>query len=190
MRKGAGFAHRDESIGPGDLAVRCPACPQPDVNLPEDWKQDTAQYVFDDRLRYIRVFLTAARRWKYTRSVVMDGNFSAQHRKMRNPSDDVPLADGHAFMVKDAPYKDHLQTAKEYNEVNSSKNPRASVQYLTHGDMQKSTCNDHRAVFSATVERAKLEATGIGAAACSRHGFFAPHACVDFQQGERCMVST
>lgn len=35
------------------------------------------------------------------------------------------------------------------------------------------------------MDRANLEATGIGAAACSRHGFFAPHACVDFQQGER-----
>nr|VWP01973.1 Cytochrome P450 monooxygenase AKT7 (EC (AK-toxin biosynthesis protein 7) [Ganoderma boninense] len=103
--------------------------------------------------------------WKYTRSVVMDGNFSAQHRQMRNPSDDVPLADGHAFMVEEKPYKEHLRTAKEYQE--------------------KSTCHDHRAVFSATIERAKLEATGIGAAACSRHGFFCPHACVDFQQGER-----
>ncbi|KAI1784147.1 hypothetical protein LXA43DRAFT_1101707 [Ganoderma leucocontextum] len=146
MRKTAGFGHRDEDIGPGDLAVRCPACPQPDLNLPDDWKTDDAQ-------------------WKYTWSVVMDGNFSAQHRKMRNPGDDIPLADGHAFMVQDAPYKEHLKTAKEYHE--------------------KSTCHDHRAVFSAMVERAKLEATGIGAAACSRHGFFCPHACVDFQQGER-----
>ena len=47
----------------------------------------------------------------------MDGNFSAQHRKMRNPEDDVPLSDGHAFMVQDAPYKEHLKTAKEYHEV-------------------------------------------------------------------------
>ena len=55
--------------------------------------------------------------WKYTRSVVLDGNFSAQHRKMRNPDDDVALADGHAFMVTDAPYKEHLKTAAEFNEV-------------------------------------------------------------------------
>ena len=55
--------------------------------------------------------------WKYTRSVVLDGNFSAQHRKMRHPDDDVPLADGHAFMVTDAPYKEHLKTAAEFHEV-------------------------------------------------------------------------
>nr|VWO96150.1 Amino acid permease family protein [Ganoderma boninense] len=146
MRKTAGFGHRGDTIGPGDLAVRCPACPQPGCNLPEGWERDEKQ-------------------WKYTRSIVLDGNFSAQHRKMRNPEDDVALADGHAFMVTDAPYKQHLQTAAEFNE--------------------KSTCHDHRAVMNATMDRGNLEATGIGAAACSRHGFFAPHACVDFQQGER-----
>ena len=51
------------------------------------------------------------------RSVVMDGNFSAQHRPMKNPQDDVPLADGHLFTVEDAPYKAHLETAKEFAEV-------------------------------------------------------------------------
>uniref|UniRef100_A0A5K1K3H2 CHIP6 n=1 Tax=Ganoderma boninense TaxID=34458 RepID=A0A5K1K3H2_9APHY len=98
MRMSAGFGHRQDEIGPGGLAVQCPTCPRPGVNLPEGWEKDEQT-------------------WKYTRSVVMDGNFSAQHRKMRNPDDDVPLADGHAFMVKDLPYKEHLKTAKEYNEV-------------------------------------------------------------------------
>ncbi|KAI1790343.1 hypothetical protein LXA43DRAFT_1095489 [Ganoderma leucocontextum] len=146
MRKTAGFGHRQDSIGPGDLAICCPACPQPDINLPEGWENDENQ-------------------WKYTRSVVLDGNFSAQHRKMRKPEDDVAIADGHVFMVTDGPYKDHLKTATDIYD--------------------KSTCHDHRAVLTASMDRANLEATGIGAAACSRHGFFAPHACVDFQQGER-----
>ncbi|PIL26690.1 hypothetical protein GSI_11217 [Ganoderma sinense ZZ0214-1] len=97
MRKNAGFGHRAEVVGPGDLAIRCPACPQPDRNLPQEWQTDDHQ-------------------WKYTRSVVLDSNFSAQHRKMRNPEDDVPLADGHGFMVTDAPYKEHLKTAAEFHE--------------------------------------------------------------------------
>ena len=50
-------------------------------------------------------------------SVVLDGNFSVQHRHMRNPEDDVALADGHAFMVMEGPYKHHLSTAKEFKEV-------------------------------------------------------------------------
>ncbi|KAI1784368.1 hypothetical protein LXA43DRAFT_901757, partial [Ganoderma leucocontextum] len=46
-------------------------------------------------------------------------------------------------------------------------------------------CHEHRAVLAATSQKAPLEATGIGAAACSRHGFFFPHCVVDFQKGEQ-----
>jgi hypothetical protein len=47
----------------------------------------------------------------------MDGNFSADHIKMRNPGDDVNLADGTAFMVEDKDYRSHLEIAKEIKEV-------------------------------------------------------------------------
>ena len=118
--------------------------------------------------------------------MVLDGNFSAQHRHMRRPEDDVALADGHAFMVEDAPYKDHLKSAAEYKEVRGVFTCTTSA-YLS---AKTNTCNEHRAVLTAGMERAKLESTGIGAAACSRHGFFCPHACVDFQLGERSVVSS
>ena len=59
-------------------------------------------------------------RWKYMRSIVLDGNFTAQHRRMKNPEDDVAFADGHSFMVEDAPYKAHLKAAKEFKEVRIS----------------------------------------------------------------------
>lgn len=50
---------------------------------------------------------------------------------------------------------------------------------------QRSTCNNHKAVNAANAERHKLEATGIGATACSRHGCFYPGSVVDFQKGEQ-----
>jgi hypothetical protein len=53
--------------------------------------------------------------------------------------------------------------------------------------IKRSTCNDHKAVNQANADRSKLEATGIGACACSRHGCFFPTAVVDFQKGERQM---
>jgi hypothetical protein len=28
-----------ENIEPGELNVKCPACPDPDRNLPEDWEE-------------------------------------------------------------------------------------------------------------------------------------------------------
>ena len=42
---------------------------------------------------------------------MMDGNFQGQHMKMRNPADDVSLADGKGFFVQDKQYKEHLKTA-------------------------------------------------------------------------------
>ncbi|KAH9908829.1 uncharacterized protein BXZ73DRAFT_109735 [Epithele typhae] len=100
-------------------------------------------------------------------SFVLDGNFTAQHRHMKNPENDVQFADGQIFTVGQGPFEAHL--ARE------GKLPAMA---------QKSTCNAHRAVLGANKKKANLETTGIGAAACSRHGFFLPHTCVDFQRGE------
>ena len=37
----AGCGHNVEKpVTPGDLAIFCPTCPQPGVNLPSDWKND------------------------------------------------------------------------------------------------------------------------------------------------------
>ena len=117
-------------------------------------------------------------------SYIMDGNFSAQHMQMKNPKDDVRLADGHGFMVSDAAYKDHLKTAiKPPKQVNLS----MSLIVLSFNCCQKLECHEHQAVTASGAERGKLEATGIGAAACSRHGMFVPHCVVDYQKGEQCV---
>ncbi|KAH9914125.1 hypothetical protein B0H21DRAFT_782180 [Amylocystis lapponica] len=103
----------------------------------------------------------------YTRGFMMDGNSSAEHLKMRRPANDVAISDGTGFMVGEGRYKAHLKVAKEVKS--------------------KSSCNNHKAVNLANADRHKLEATGIGATACPRHGCFLPHAVVDFQKGERQM---
>jgi hypothetical protein len=37
----AGYGHDTEKpVTPGSLAIFCPACPQPGVNLPNDWISD------------------------------------------------------------------------------------------------------------------------------------------------------
>ena len=38
-------------------------------------------------------------RWKYMRTILGDGNFKQDHLKMKHPVDDIPLSDGHGFMV-------------------------------------------------------------------------------------------
>ena len=47
----------------------------------------------------------------------MDGNFQAEHMKMRNPENDVPLSEGTGFMVSRFPYELHLKSAVECWQV-------------------------------------------------------------------------
>ncbi|KAG1866103.1 hypothetical protein F4604DRAFT_1881801 [Suillus subluteus] len=132
-RKMFGFEHQtDRSPGPGDLALYCPACPQPGINLPPSWKDS-----YDD--------------WLVMQRYVVDGNFTAQHMKMKTPGDDVSLADGMGYMVTEGPYQTHVTESAEERE--------------------KSSCSNHRAVNAANVQRSNLRATGIGATACARHGY-------------------
>ena len=51
------------------------------------------------------------------RGFMMDGNFQAEHMKMRNPENDIPLTEGAGFMVSRKPYKLHLQSAFEGRQV-------------------------------------------------------------------------
>jgi hypothetical protein len=62
-------------------------------------------------------YLCMYHRWKFSRGLAFDGNFSAEQLKMKCPEDDVHLSDGHGFLVTEAPYKAHLQVAKEIKEV-------------------------------------------------------------------------
>jgi hypothetical protein len=50
---------------------------------------------------------------------MMDGNFKAEHMKMRNPENDVPLSNGTGFMVSKKPYELHLKSAVERRQVSS-----------------------------------------------------------------------
>jgi hypothetical protein len=38
-----GFAHEQRAPGPGELTLACPCCPQLEINLPENWVDDTKQ---------------------------------------------------------------------------------------------------------------------------------------------------
>jgi hypothetical protein len=40
-RKWFGFGHSNKQPGGGELAIFCAACPQPGINIPVDWKNDS-----------------------------------------------------------------------------------------------------------------------------------------------------
>ncbi|KDR74655.1 hypothetical protein GALMADRAFT_27784, partial [Galerina marginata CBS 339.88] len=86
-----------DMIGPPP-PLFCAACPQPGINLPDDWQNETAKELN-------AVTLTG------------DGNFKAYHLKQKNEADDVHLTDGDAFMTARAPYKAHLEEAEKHPEI-------------------------------------------------------------------------
>lgn len=82
-----------EPSSPGSQAIFCPSCPQPGINLPPDWRS------LPD--------------WVTRRAITVDGNFHADHIKMRRPDLDIKLSNGQGFMVEDVRYKEYLSIAKE-----------------------------------------------------------------------------
>ena len=95
--KWSGFGHTTAdpmSPATGQLANFCPACPQPDVNLPADWKDDP-------------------NRWVYRRFFVADGNFKADHVRQKRPAGDVWLSEGGGIMPRRDDYEAFLQRAIE-----------------------------------------------------------------------------
>jgi len=56
----------------------------------------------------------------FMRGFIMDGNFQAEHMRMKNPENDVPLSDGTGFMVSKKPYELHLKSAVERQQVSST----------------------------------------------------------------------
>jgi hypothetical protein len=103
--------------------------------------------------------------------------------KMKQPAQDIFLNDGCGYLVESRPYKQHLQDSSESPQVSGSLCCWAVL--LTIPYAQRSSCANHKAVNHANTNRRNLEATGVGACACARHGCFVPHSVVDFQKGER-----
>jgi hypothetical protein len=98
--------------------------------------------------------------------LVVDGNMKLVSLIMKCPEGDVSLSNGELFMVKCAPYKEHLANAPQRQPVSSHKT--IVIYKLT--EIKKSRCSNHRAQN--------------GGCACARHGAFVPHSVVDVQKGE------
>ena len=159
-----GFGQKQGNPGPAELALFCPACPQPGINLPESWEDDPTD-------------------WYYWRSFVADGNFVAVHQLQPRSVDDVWIKNGEGFMTERTRYQEHLDCTTEQREVSSFYS--AEGFFLTGS--QPTTCHEHRAVLDKSKCHKGCDVSGIGALACLRHGCYAPGSVVDFQKGERQM---
>jgi hypothetical protein len=118
LRKHFGFGHDlDSKPGNGQLALFCPACPQPGINLPAP-RSDDPKYVANISFDYSPTHILC--RWLYRRNIVVDGNFSLEHMKMKRPGQDVFLNDGCGYLVESKRYKRHLKSSTESTHVSAS----------------------------------------------------------------------
>lgn len=92
----SGLGHPLEPT-PGQMTLFCPACPQIDVNVGPDWEKDTNA-------------------WVYSRFIVLDGNFKADHVRQKH-NDDIWLSNGGGMFAKEADYMEFLKHARERKAV-------------------------------------------------------------------------
>ena len=146
-----------ESLPPGSLTIFCPSCPQPGINLATDWMNIP--------------------NWLTCRTITVDGNFHADHIKMRRPDLNIMLTNGNGYMVEDAHFREYLSNAKEPRFVGIFKYLWFSL-FLTYPT---------EAILSQSpsCQCCKLDATRVIACCCTRHGCFIPTSVCDMQKGER-----
>ena len=97
VSKHFGAIYLPSSSPPGSLSLFCPSCPQPGINLPANW--------------------TELPSWVTRRTITVDGNFHADHIKMRQPDLDIMLTNGQGYMVEEVCYKEYLAVAEETHMV-------------------------------------------------------------------------
>ncbi|RDX39929.1 hypothetical protein OH76DRAFT_1366991 [Lentinus brumalis] len=103
--KRAGRAHDPTGIPgtqAGELAVECPACPHPDINLPPNWED-----VSDD-LQYL-----------YVMCVAIDACFRLKRRQVSSEEKDPILGSGWGYFVEDTGYQTVLKGYGEQDEVST-----------------------------------------------------------------------
>ncbi|KAI0653954.1 hypothetical protein C8Q70DRAFT_1048186 [Cubamyces menziesii] len=91
-----------EGTQAGELAVRCPACPQPNINLPSNWA------TVSDDLQYL-----------YMLTVAVDACFRLKRRMVSNETKDPSFGSGWGYFVEDSCYKEVLAEYKDQEEIST-----------------------------------------------------------------------
>ncbi|KAL1714108.1 hypothetical protein EV715DRAFT_295467 [Schizophyllum commune] len=90
------------NVLPGELALPCPACPRPGVNLPDNWQDAPAE-----------------KRYLYVLFIALDACFRLKRRKISTRERDPSLADGGAYMVESAPFEEYLKNVEDQTDVST-----------------------------------------------------------------------
>ncbi|KAF7290396.1 CxC2 domain-containing protein [Mycena chlorophos] len=117
LKRGGRFGYESneaENTAPGDLAIRCPACPRPGVNIPDDWRD-----------------AEPANEYLYSQFFAMDACFQLKRRMVSSEVRDPALGPGFAFMVESKPYREYLRNATNKDEISTCSGLKALQQANT-----------------------------------------------------------
>ncbi|KAJ7015979.1 hypothetical protein C8F04DRAFT_983763 [Mycena alexandri] len=107
MLKRSGRGHDQSGVNGtklGALAIECPACPRPDVNLPEGWETASPE----DRRRFLYILFIA-----------LDACFRLKRRLVSSELRDPGLGTGWAYFVEQEPYRQYLLTTTNETEMST-----------------------------------------------------------------------
>ncbi|KAK0227744.1 hypothetical protein IW262DRAFT_1445677 [Armillaria fumosa] len=82
-----------EGTKPGELAVLCPSCPRPGINLPSDWDQAPPH------LKFLYLLL-----------ICIDANFCLKNQIVSSYSRDPGLSIGWSYFTAREPYEDYVRS--------------------------------------------------------------------------------
>ncbi|PPQ81057.1 hypothetical protein CVT25_014571 [Psilocybe cyanescens] len=105
MLKWAGRGHDVTGVAgttPGGLAIKCPSCPHPGINLPADWETVSKEMKF-----------------LYTMIICMDANFWLKNQLVSNYSQDPGLGIGLAYMVPREPYETYVLSRADDKDIST-----------------------------------------------------------------------
>lgn len=96
----------------GELAILCPACPQPGRNLPQDWENapPNVKYVSCSHL-YIQHSYLHFDRWLYGLFLAIDANFRLCRRNKSSDQADPGLSNGWSYFVERTGFKEVLDAS-------------------------------------------------------------------------------
>ncbi|KAL1739019.1 hypothetical protein HDZ31DRAFT_50063, partial [Schizophyllum fasciatum] len=94
---------RVDNVALGAIALPCPACPIPSVNLPPNWADAPSDKQF-----------------LYTKAICLDACFRLKRRQVSSWERDPALTDGRSYLVESAPFEAHIKKeGKDQQEIST-----------------------------------------------------------------------
>ncbi|KIJ44557.1 hypothetical protein M422DRAFT_47290 [Sphaerobolus stellatus SS14] len=112
-----------KDIPDGGLAVLCPACPQPEWNLPVNWKDAPPE-----------------QKWLYRWQIAVDANFKLKRKKVSSLKVNPGFGPGWSYMVEPKKYRAHTSGAEYPKEENTCSGFRSVDDSEKTGGVGIETC--------------------------------------------------